>query len=361
MKRLSTKIIATHLAVAVIAVGATAITVRLLAPVLFDASMDRTWGPVSRRRLPADWIRLLREPIGDDVTLALVLGGVLAVLVAGLFGLWFSNNLLRSLTDLASATKQLAAGRYDVKVPKAPEKELAALGSDINVLATNLAETEARRLRLLGEVAHELRTPLTVIDGTVEGMIDNLIDPSPENLAVISDETRRMRRLADDFSQLSKAAEGQLAIAKSWADLTAIVARVLQRLAPQIEDAGLGLATDLPNQPVWANVDADRIAQVVTNIVGNAIQATETGGISVSMTVAPNRCTIAIADTGSGLTQADMARIFERFYRVDKRTDGSGIGLTISQELVHAHGGTITVASAGPGRGSCFWVTLPLA
>lgn len=161
-------------------------------------------------------------------------------------------------------------------------------------LGQQLGETETRRVRLLGEVAHEMRTPLTVIDGTVEAMIDGVLPVEPERLALVSDEVRRLRRLSDDLSALSRADEGRLSLVLTDVDLREVVQRAAGRLVAQALDAGLTLDIACGPVVVPVRVDPERIGQVVTNLVGNAVRATPEGG---QVTV---RCGLAGAAAGAG-------------------------------------------------------------
>jgi histidine kinase len=254
-------------------------------------------------------------------------------------------------------------------VPVPREPELAGIASDVNTLATRLADTEERRSRLLGEVAHEMRTPLTALEGYLEGLIDGVFEPEPEVLGAVSDELRRLRRLADDLSALSRSEEQRLDLTLAATDLAALAGKAATRLAPQFTDAGVRLSVEGGAPlPVWA--DQDRITQVLTNILGNALAATPPGGtVTVRTAAPPGLAQVAIADTGAGLAPADLERVFERFYRAPRqqgqpgqprRAAGSGIGLTIARNIARAHGGDVAAASSGPGSGATFTLALPL-
>ncbi len=363
---LSARLMISHLVVALLGGLATALVVRLLAPALFDrtlSGMGRGSGP--GQGMGGMTSGALRAEFARAVDTSLVVGTLLGLLVAAGAGAWAAYRLLAPLQDVRRAARDLAAGRYDAPVALPRERELAELAGDVNALGATLAATETRRVRLLGEVAHELRTPLTVVEGYVEGMIDGVLDTGPEELGRLTEEVRRMRRLADDLSALSRADEGRLELQLSDADLAEVAAAAAERLRPQAEDAGLRLEVDPGSAPLPARIDADRIAQVVTNLVGNALHATPAGG---SVTV---RCRdlgevveVAVTDTGVGLAPDDLPRVFERFYRAGEGArahHGSGIGLTIARDLAGAHGGTLTAASPGPGRGATFVLRLPQA
>lgn len=210
-----------------------------------------------------------------------------------------------------------------------------------------------------------MRTPLTVVEGYAEGMIDGVLPADDVTLGQIGAELTRLRRLADDLSALSRAEEGRLDLITVEADLATLVRSAVERLVPQAEDAGVTL-TLASRSPVIADVDAERITQIVTNVVGNALRATPAGGeVAVTVDAVGVTARVTVSDTGEGIATADLDRVFERFYRVPGRRrdermgEGSGIGLTLSRRFAEAHGGTLTAASAGPGQGARFTLLLP--
>jgi histidine kinase len=366
VNRLSTRLVLSHLLVAVLGGLATFLVVRGLTPVIVDRSMGMARGPIMGQPDQGQGYQgSLRAGVADAVTQALGVGLLVGVLAAAGFGALAATRLVRPLRQVSETTRQIAAGRYDVHVERPHETELAALADDVNTLGRALAETEARRTRLLGEVAHEMRTPPTVVDGYVEGMIDGVIPVTPEQLGRVSDEVRRLRRLSDDVSALSRSEEGRLAVHLAPVDLARVVSAAAERLRPQAEDAGLRLSVRAPEVvPVLA--DADRLAQVVTNLVGNAVRATAAGGIDVAVATDRQWAVVTVSDTGEGLAEPDVERVFERFYRVpgrrgEREGGGSGIGLTIARGIVRAQGGDLTARSPGPGHGAVFTVRLPRA
>lgn len=364
MNRLLVRMILSHTLVAVLGALATFLVVRQLAPALFDESLTRSGQGLGMGAGPAG---MLRQQFGDAVDQALLIGALVGALAAAAVGTLAAYRLIRPLDSVRVAARELADGRYDTAVPVPHERELAELADDINRLGATLGATEARRVRLLGEVAHEMRTPLTVMDGYLEGMIDGVVPTGPAELGMVGEEVRRLRRLGDDLSTLSRSDEGRLDLRPARVDLREVVGPAVERLRPQAEDAGLALALDLGGEPVGVEVDPDRIAQVVTNLVGNALQATAAGGtVTVSVGRTTGEAEVVVQDTGVGLAEADLERVFERFYRVPselhpRRDGGSGIGLTIARGIVRAHGGDLTAASPGPGHGSTFTVRLPVA
>ncbi len=365
--RLPVRLFLSYAAVAVIGGAVAYLTVRLLAPRLFDQQVGMMNGSGSGRGMGLGINTATQAGVHDAFQAALntaLIVGVLASIAAAVLVAWFvTGRLLRPLNAVRTATRQIAAGGYDVSVPLPSEPELAALATDVNTLAAALADTETRRTRLLGDVAHELRTPLTALDGYVEGLIDGVFEPTPELLGSLSEELRRLHRLADDLSDLSRVQELGLALRPAAADLAELAGLAATRLAPQFQDAQIALVVDVGTR-VPVHVDIDRISQVLTNLLGNALVATPTGG-SVTATAlrTPRGAEVLVADTGVGLSEQDLERVFERFYRAPgrpRRSAGSGIGLTIARGIARAHGGDVTASSPGVGRGATFTLVLPL-
>ncbi|NLI85390.1 MAG: HAMP domain-containing histidine kinase [Propionibacterium sp.] len=363
--RLSVQLVASHVLVAVVSLASAGALVALLAPRIFEVLGNaHVPGSAGAGRGTGGGLGVqMAEAVRQSLGWGLLVGVSAAVVLGVIAARW----LLGQVDALRRATQRLASGQYRTELPKPRTRELAELVDDLGMMAGRLADTEQRRTRLLGEVGHEMRTPLTVIDAQLEAMIDGVMPANGENLSLIATETRRLRRLANDLSSLSRAEEGAESLDLSLIDLGGVVERVVDRLRPQATDAGIDLqVTQVDQTPVLA--DADRVAQVVTNLVGNAIRATPEGGrITVHCQPDAGQGVVQVTDTGEGLASDDLERIFERFYRVPGRRSsgsdggGSGIGLTIARHLAERHGGSLTAASAGKGQGSTFSLRLPLA
>ncbi len=364
--RLPARLYLSYVAV-VIAGAATAFaTTRLLAPRLFEAQMSMMAGMTS-----GDWSMMggsanaqsVRAAYTSSLNGALLIGMAVALLIAGGAALLVTRRLMQPLTAVRQATRRIADGEYLWRVPLPREPEMAALAADVNTLAANLAATEQRRTRLLGDVAHEMRTPLTTLDGYVEGMIDGVFSPDPATLDALTAELRRLQRLADDLSALSRAQEQRFDLKLGPTDLVALVRAAATRLAPQFDDGQVRLVVGT-TPAVRASVDADRVTQVVTNLLGNALVATPPGGsVTIDIQHDAQNATIRVQDNGVGLNAEDLTRVFERFYRAPgatRRSKGSGVGLTIAREIAHAHGGSLTVSSEGLAQGATFTLTLPI-
>lgn len=300
---------------------------------------------------------LFRGSRDGNGVFGLLVGAFAAALAAGLVSWRLTQRLAAPLDAISIATQELAAGRYDVRVPRAGTVELDAVVHDINELASELKTSEERRLRLIGDVAHELRNPLSTIEGTMEALVDGIVPAEPETFDRIGREAARLRRLADDLSSLSAA--GELGVSERLSfDIAELGHRAVSQLRPQAEAKELYLRLE-SSGPHLVTGDVDRLMQVLINVIGNAIQYTDAGGVSVRV-AGDDRVVVEVADTGRGLTSVDQTRIFERFHRVDEQfSDGTGVGLAISKLLVEAHGGTVLATSLGLRKGTTVRIELP--
>ncbi|MCC7019520.1 MAG: HAMP domain-containing protein [Ardenticatenales bacterium] len=296
-----------------------------------------------------------------------------AALAAAAVGLTTSvlllRQILRPLDEIARSSERIAAGRYDERVAVPASDELAAVAESFNQMAAALEAVEARRIALIGNVAHELRTPLAGLEGYLEGLLDGVFTADPATLHELQHEVRRLHRLVDDLQTLSNVEAGQIHLSPTDFDLVALARRVAAQLVAQTPAGSVTIDVAADASPVVVHADADRVAQIVLNLVGNAVRYTSEGGrvtIRVRREAADPASTarLDVIDTGIGIAAADLPHLFERFYRVDRSraraSGGSGIGLTVSRHLAWAMGGDITAASAGIGRGSTFSVTLPV-
>lgn len=350
------RLLASHLAVALVAVVALIGVGLTVGGVLLDRQHHPRPGML--RPDHADTANAVRELVPG----VLVAGGTAAVVTAALAAWLVTRSVMGPLTSIREASRRIAAGDYDHRMPAPQDAELSAVAHDIEALAARLAETEARRTRLIDEVAHEMRTPVTTIGGTMEGLLDKVIHPGPEVWTRLAEEAARLGRLADDLSTLSRAEEQTLPLQRASIDLADVARSVIDRLGPQFEHAQVGLI--LEATPARVDGDADRLAQVLTNLVGNALRhSPPQSAVRVRTGAEDGVAWAEVVDDGVGIAPGDLERIFERFYRVPDASGpgGRGIGLTIARSLARAHGGDVTAASAGIGHGATFRLFLPAA
>lgn len=365
---LRARLFAAHLLV--LAIGAaTLLGVTLaIAPTLHDRLMIALLGhelTMAADPAMAEMERATNAVFQAAMLQALLLSGGAASLVAIVVSLVISARIVTPVRQLLAASRHIAQGQYAERVPVRGQSELAELATQFNLMAATLEASEQRRVELIGDVAHELRTPLATIAGYAEGVLDGVVQPGEETWALIIDEVGRLRRLVHDLQELSRAEAHQLPLQIAPVSPAVLAERAIARLRPQFDEKGVSLvsvvAPALPRVPA----DADRITQVLINLLGNALRYTAAGGrVTLHVTAASESVRFEVHDTGEGIAAEHLPHLFERFYRVDKAraraTGGSGIGLTIAKALVEAHGGTIWAQSAGPGQGSCFGFSLPV-
>ena len=356
LRRLDVRLFGSYALVAVVVLGALVLTFAFRAPTLFA---DRIHSAGESGRSETESHRAFSSALWSTLPIALVVSGIAAALVSA----FVTRQIVRPIAAVRRATHRLASGRYDERVAEPAALELAALAGDVNRLADALRDTEARRARLIGEVAHEMRTPLTAINGYVEGMLDGVFEPTEEILTNVGEETARLQRLATDLATLSRAEEGALELRIGDADLRALAGFATSRLQPQYDEKGVTI--ELGEGPVVpVQVDRDRIIQVLTNLLGNALTYTPPGGrVVVRCAAHENLASLTVSDNGVGIAAADLPLVFERFFRVpglDRPPGGSGIGLTVAAGIARAHHGGIRAESNGLGHGATFTLDLPV-
>lgn len=342
-------------------------------PIIVDGTRIGTALVTSLEQTAGQSERFLQQ-VNRAILLSVLAGSALALLLSALIA-WRLTRPLRTLTAAAAA---IAAGELEQQVDVRPGDEIGDLAATFNQMAARLARAEALRRQLTADVAHELRTPLAVIQGNVEALQDGIFPLTPEALAPIHAKSSLLIRLVEDLRQLALAETDALPLERVPLDVVPIVREVVAEFqaSTREKDIALALAAPATLPPVF--VDRQRLAQVVSNLVNNALQYTPTGGtISVQMdraarlpeippVAAQNALGLVVRDSGPGIAPADLPNVFERFYRADKGRgreadgSGSGLGLAIARSLVEAHGGVIGAGNA-PDGGAVFWLTLPFA
>ncbi len=307
-----------------------------------------------------------------SVTEALTIA-TLAALVAALAASYLvSRQIVGPVQKMVTISQRIAEGEYTERLNITGNlasdqlDELDQLALSFNQMADKLEKTEAVRRQLIGDVSHELRTPLTAIKGYMEGMIDGVIPAENDTFQLVHSEVSRLQHLVSDLQELSRMESGAFQLSLKPLPVKKLVENTVERLGRQFEEKGIRLELDVPAGLPDVLADSDRLLQVMINLTGNALQYTPSGGkVKISAVRSKNDVEISVADTGIGISPENLTHIFTRFYRVDKSrtraSGGSGIGLTIAQSLVKAHGGRIWAESAGAGKGSTFHFTLRAA
>jgi len=358
---LAAKLLAAQLLVIVAGAATLAFVALAVAPGLFHGHVRDALGLV-----PEDVSRHLDEAFEDSVLLALALAVGASLAAAGAVSAFLAFRIVRPVRGLAAGAARIARGGYGERVPVTGSDELAQLASAFNDMARSLESSERRRRELLSDVAHELRTPLATLDGYLEGIADGVVPADAGTLTVLRAETGRLVRLADDLARVSQAEERQLRLQIEPVAVAAVVRAAAEAARPAFEAKGVRLDVDCDVRLPTVGLDADRIGEVLANLLENALRHTPSGGrVALYARRRGGGVELAVADEGEGLDAVHLERVFERFYRADpsrsRERGGTGIGLTIARAIVDAHGGRIHAESDGPGRGARFVVELPAA
>jgi histidine kinase len=361
-QHLGWKLFVSYIVVIIVGVVSLAVAAEFHTPSALErhmANMGAAMGGGMMGGMMGDLTTNFRTAVNEILLVAALIATGTAVAVST----FVTRRIVHPIQQMKTAARRIANGRYEERIQTGGEDELA--------------ETEARRRRLIGDVAHELRTPLSSIQGVMEGLEDGVLPAEPATFADVQREVRRLQRLVQDLEELSRAEAGQIGLETAVVTPDTFIRPASERLRLQFEEKGVTLTTDIPPNLPPVNVDVSRMTQVVLNLLGNALQYTPSGGsvsiqcsvsskqLSVDCPLNSDHCLlITVTDTGVGIAPEHLPHIFERFYRVDKSRarsgGGSGIGLTISKHLVEMHNGRLTASSPGPGQGSTFTIALPL-
>lgn len=291
---------------------------------------------------------------------ALLLAALGAMVIALVLGILLARTLTRPLGELTSAIRRMAAGELEQQVAVRSQDEVGELARAFNQLSAELAQLTRQRRQVTADIAHDLRTPLTVIGGYIEAMRDGTLKPSPERLDTIYTEVRHLQRLVEDLRTLSLAESGQIALTRLQMAPSALLERIQAAYQQRAGQFGVELGLQVEPGLPEISMDPERMAQVLGNLVSNALRHTPPGGrVTLSASRRGQAVALEVSDTGQGIPAEALPHIFDRFYRVDEarqQAEGeSGLGLAIARSLVEAHGGTITAHST-LGQGATFTI-----
>lgn len=300
---------------------------------------------------------------GYDFTIPLA-SAFLTALIGLLLAFMLSKQIARPVSQVAGAARELARGELGTRATigvRWTSAEVTGLAQDFNRMAGLLERSEEERKALIADVAHELRTPLTVLQGHLDAMIDGYLEPNEANLSLLAERTEMLSHLVQDLRTLSLSDAGRLTLDLSELDLVRLADNAVRSWQPKAEAEVviLTFASELERAPFTG--DAQRLAQVLDNLLSNALRFTPGGGeVRVGLERDGSAYTLSVSDTGSGIPPGDLPHIFERFYRAEvEERSGSGLGLTIAQSLIELHSGHLT-AHHHAESGAVFELALPV-
>jgi two-component system sensor histidine kinase BaeS len=347
----------------VIATGALTLVVAtaLVAPALFAEHLTRTGEDSPQVKQHAE------EAFASSFAISLTLAMVAALTAAGLVSWFLVRRVAHPVVELADAADAVAAGDYAVRVPAGGfGSELTRLSEAFDHMANRLAATDAARTSMLADLAHELRTPLATLEAYIDGMEDHVVPSGAPSYAVMRDQVARLRRLAGDLKEAAAAEEHALGLVLTPVDPVAIARDALAAARPGYQNKAVDLLLADPGDCPLVRADAERLQQVLANLLDNALRHTPAGGrVEVSIGEGGGKSVrVTVTDNGDGIEPAQLDDVFERFYRADPARavhdgGGSGLGLTIARAIAEDHGGSLTAASRGAGTGSTLTLTLP--
>ena len=349
----------------VIAVGAVTllVTAVVVAPGLFRDHLARVGVDSPEVAHHAE------QAFASSFAISITLATAASLIAAGLVSWVLVRRIARPVEALADAAELVASGTYTVTVPQDSfSSELAQLSASFAHMADRLATTEMTRTRLLADLAHELRTPLATLEAYIDGLEDGVVLATNEAYGTMRGQVARLRRLSTDLREAAAADEHALHLAPIDLDAAAAATEAVAAAKPRYLAKQVDLDLVAARTGLLVHADPGRLQQVLANLLDNALRHTPSGGHVrvVATSAASSRVSIAVSDDGDGIPADQLVFVFDRFHRVDaSRTtsdgSGSGLGLTIARAIVSDHGGTLTAASDGLGRGSTFVVTLPAA
>lgn len=321
---------------------------------VYTVFADQAETQTFRQSLTDFWPEL--RPVLIQATCA----GLLAALVLSAL---ISRSIARPLQDVAQAATAVADGRGEERAPVSGPTEVRAVAEAFNQMSDKVQAEQRAQQDFLANVTHDLKTPLTSIQGYSQAIVDGAAGDPVKAAGIIYDEASRLNRLVVELTDLARLQSGRFSMHLQPINLSQLTDAIGQRLAIVAREKGIQFEVFTPPVPT-VQADGDRLTQVLTNLIGNALKYTPKGGsVKVSTSAQQNGVVLTVADTGAGIPAEELSRIFERFYQVDKARGprrGSGLGLAIVAEIVHAHGGTIRASSGGNGQGATFTLWLPV-
>jgi len=308
----------------------------------------------------------LRDTLREDFLPSFLRAGLVAFLLAVVFAAWMGSWITGPLQDIEQASRNISNGEYQ-QIPLQGPDEVKALAGAFNEMIDQVGASQQSQRDFVANVSHELKTPLTSIQGFSQAMLDGAVDSGPalsKAAGIIKTEADRMYRLVVDLLDLARFDAGTVVLDRQALDLSKLLTHVVNQLIPQAAEAKVKLSLDVDPLPTCVG-DEDRLVQVFTNVVDNAIKNTpENGFVKLIARSESGLAQIEIIDSGKGIPDEHISRIFERFYKVDgsrkkEAKPGTGLGLAIAQQIIQAHDGWISVRST-LGEGSVFEVIIPV-
>ena len=291
---------------------------------------------------------------------------LIATAVSSIAIYFVTNKMTKPLREMAAAAKSFSTGDFTVRVPAEGEDEIAQLARSFNHMADSMADLESVRRSFIANVSHELKTPMMTIGGFIDGILDGTVPPEKHKqyLGIVSEEVKRLSRMVKSMLSIARIEAGDMKLNPSNFDINELVCRTVFAFEQKIEEKQLEIM-GLESDEVFVNADSDLIHQVIYNLIDNAVKFVNEGGcISFSYAVKDGSVFVSVKNTGAGIAQQELPRLFDRFYKTDKSRSldktGVGLGLYIVQTIVNQHKGDLLVKSV-EGEYTEFTFSVPAA
>jgi two-component system sensor histidine kinase BaeS len=315
---------------------------------------------------PKEFLNSLQMQFLRQQKSALIMAAFGMVLVVVIFSLPLADRLVRPIRAIAAATRDLASGKYTIRVPASSSDELGQLARDFNAMALTLEKNEKARRQWVADISHELRTPLAVLRGEIEALLEGIRNTTPEAIRSLHTEALRLHRLIDDLYQLALSDLGTLTYRKEDLDLVEVLKDSIEPYHVEFARKGLTLSVNiLQGFEVTVFADRERLHQLFANLLENSLKFTESAGkLVIRLACHDGYAAIDFEDSAPGVPEEELGKLFDRLYRVEgsrnRASGGAGLGLAICKNIVEAHAGTIA-AYPSPLGGVLIRVTIPVA
>ncbi|TFV79388.1 HAMP domain-containing protein [Blastococcus sp. CT_GayMR19] len=332
----------------------------LAEPVSVPLTIDGQLRGTLQVALPEGSVPVADQQFRTSVNQTLLAGGLAVALLASVFGVLLARRVTRPVAELTAAARDLRGGDRTRRAAVTGSDEVAELGRAFNELIESAERQETLRQSFTADVAHELRTPLAILRSQLEAIQDGVLELTPSLIGSLHEETLRLGRLVADLETLTSAEAVSFSLQRDRLDLADVVRTVASSFQPRFAQADLVLGLRLDAAPVCG--DRTRLAQVVTNLLTNAVKYVPAGGrvMLSTTTTGDGQVELRIRDDGPGIPDPEIPRVFDRYFRGSARADGSGIGLAVVAALAEAHAGNVAASNA-PDGGAIITITLPAA
>ncbi|MEK3748582.1 HAMP domain-containing sensor histidine kinase [Paenibacillus sp. FSL E2-8871] len=299
----------------------------------------------------------------NQIAVLLIGVGLLVIGIVTLLGLLLSWTITRSIKDLKQAADQMSEGDFSIRVQKRYQDELGSLADTLNMMASRISKSEQLKNDFIASVSHELRTPLTSIKGwviTLKAGGESNQALFHDGLDIIESESDRLTHMVDELLDFSKLDNGRIAIHLTTVDLTELLQHIGRQLTPRATRQGILLQVKIEENLPVIQADENRVKQVMINLIDNSLKFTSSSGrILITAHTIPGKVVITVEDTGSGIAEADLVNVRRKFYKGDQQASGSGLGLSISEQIITLHHGELRISST-LGKGTIVQFDLPI-